>query len=71
MTGLLDELQFFDCVMSDEKIAQLAKHCHVASCGNDGDGSKAVLAEGTLNLILGITDLPIIPKSNKRKIDRE
>ena len=35
MTGLLDEVQFFDCVMSDEKIAQLASHCKVSSCGDD------------------------------------
>ena len=49
MTGLLDELQFFDCVMSDERISQLANHCQVASCGGHnggGGGVKELIAEG-------------------------
>ena len=52
MTGLLDELQFFDCVMSDEKIGQLANHCQVASCGGHGDGGdgKEVIAEGMFSV---------------------
>ena len=51
MTGLLDELQFHDCVLTDEKITRLAKNCNATTCGEDqNDQEQEVAGELKCNL---------------------